>query len=144
VSAYNPEARCPKCGYDCVTTKYGEPENMPHYGARAFHSGYAHADAQNEKWKLENPILAKEHLKRECVRCSYKWEEECQGLPLNLPDPSYSYVSREMYERLIAKSLALSLYAQHLRTCATRQIRDCAFRPNETPTKCDCGLEELL
>jgi hypothetical protein len=36
-----------------------------------------------------------------------------------------------------ARAKEFSRYAQHLRTCATRQV-------NETPAKCDCGLEELL
>ena len=58
---YDPDAKCPKCGHDDISTRYvkqgrlGEPCEF--YSA---------------------DIREHEHLHRQCRRCNYKWCEACQ------------------------------------------------------------------
>jgi hypothetical protein len=59
VKNYDPDARCPKCGYDCVTTKY-EP-------ARYFTSHTYPLFRLDPPWP--------ERLVRTCVRCGHQWAE---------------------------------------------------------------------
>ncbi len=56
---YKPNANCPKCGWDNVTTSLHK-------------SGYS--------WKgcscTNAPNGGREHLSRHCTRCHYEWAEE--------------------------------------------------------------------
>jgi hypothetical protein len=59
--AYDPEARCPKCGYDCVATKHLREE-------------WSYPPTSLEK-EFEPRLVWPEHLERRCVRCDYAWRE---------------------------------------------------------------------
>jgi predicted nucleic-acid-binding Zn-ribbon protein len=60
---YNPDSRCPKCGYDTITTKYIPTDCIDRIAA-----------IWGEVKFLDQP--KPEHLLRTCVRCGYEWKEE--------------------------------------------------------------------
>lgn len=56
---YDPEAKCPKCGYEKVRTLY---EPVVHW-----------ADYSRDRDRMPTG----EHLRRVCERCGYFWPERC-------------------------------------------------------------------
>lgn len=87
---YNPEGRCPKCGYDTVTTKYvGKTQipspaevtqrryNIERYRAEEIRAGRKPHVQEEIEIKV---VVVPEHLLRECVRCSFKWSEDVVGV----------------------------------------------------------------
>ena len=98
--AFEPGRRCPKCGYDAITTHYwrGSHEMCPTYSVgtslhRMFGLGMpgyygkdpelrAASEERERKWRETYRSLAEaaarvpEHHDRECVRCGYRWSEK--------------------------------------------------------------------
>lgn len=67
---YDPDATCPKCGHEDVSTAYignGHHWNCKDHGAppATFHGS--------------RDCCADEHLHRTCQRCHYLWREEVQA-----------------------------------------------------------------
>ncbi len=58
---FNPEAKCPKCGFDDINTQY--------FPRIDWISCCDYSRTYNEKQ------LLKEHLKRYCTRCHFAWPE---------------------------------------------------------------------
>jgi hypothetical protein len=75
---YNPEARCPKCGYDLVKTRYVWSHIHPDFFTRA--RKMIALDPSTGKPLYEKPSIVPEHLERVCVRCSYTWSENVIGV----------------------------------------------------------------
>lgn len=59
---YDPEAKCPKCGHDVVSTVY------------CTSTPYGHVQTLN--YPGEVCIEKVEHHHRRCQRCSYAWVED--------------------------------------------------------------------
>jgi predicted nucleic-acid-binding Zn-ribbon protein len=61
---YDPEGRCPKCGYDTITTKYVGVNHIDRIGS-TMTGGIKFLS-----------VPEPEHLRRTCVRCGYEWKED--------------------------------------------------------------------
>lgn len=75
---YNPKARCPKCGYDSVNTKYVGPQLPLWYRMTIGHRAIRSIDKDGKVTyeKREVPEEEPAYLARTCVRCGYSWKEE--------------------------------------------------------------------
>jgi ribosomal protein S27AE len=64
--AFNPDASCPKCGCDVITTTYYAEER---------YSRFPHIFKGVQLLRIPMP----ERLRRECVRCGHWWCESVKG-----------------------------------------------------------------
>lgn len=84
---YRPKGRCPKCGYDTVTTVF---QSSAHQDCPEFGVGYEQVRAGQQiiSWSRTEPSRTEiearisatvatwvEHLDRTCVRCGFGWAE---------------------------------------------------------------------
>jgi hypothetical protein len=79
---FTPDARCPKCAYDAIQTKWRlgfhwdgictVPED---FERRAWLYGMPSLLAEDMARSSGGPPPVPEHLERRCVRCDYFWDE---------------------------------------------------------------------